>query len=514
MKPRRWWQNALVYLGYSTFFLVAFVVFIYLTLPLDTFQSYLVRKLSDEHGMDLTIGELDTWRLTGLDAENVVIRRRPSPEELAAITAAREARKQWDEQNKGKSKAGKERGEDGATRADGGAGETAELPSAAAPEAGDDAPGGEATAKSAGEPPVVPTGPAPIEATRVRARVGLWALLRGHLAVDVRAEILGGKLDAELSQKAEAQHVKAQWSDLDLRQIPQIREALQVPVAGQFAGNVDLEIPLTDDKKPRWANALGHLEMTISDAAAGPGRVESKKFGAFGFMDMPLARIASVQSRLAFDKKKAVVERFDISGKDVEGELTGHLMLDNALDKWAPRLHIRFKVSDEFLEANKDLKVLLGASPWIKQGMADGFIGISINGTFKNPTVTPKPVSPYKKGGAGGEPAAAKAESGDARKNARDKRTASKPTPSKPTTTTGSVRPTPSPPVPALPRIDPPQAPDPEPVAAPEPEPAAPETEAPAPETEAPAPETEAPAADNDGEGEEAPAAAEEPTED
>ncbi len=505
MKPRRWWQNALVYLGYTSFFLVAFVVFIYVTLPLDTFQSYMVRKLSDEHGMDLTIGELDTWRLTGLEAENVVLRPRPSPEELAAITAAREARKQWDEQNKGKAKADKTRGEEGAATADGGAGETAEPPSAAALEGGDGA------AKAVGEPPVVPTGPAPIEAARVRARVGLWALLRGHLEADVRADILGGKLEAELSQKPEAQHVKAEWSALDLRQIPQIRAALQVPVAGQFAGNVDLEIPLTEDKKPRWANALGHLEMTISDAAAGPGRVESKKFGAFGFMDMPMARITSIQSRLAFDKKKAVVERFDISGKDVEGEITGHLMLDNALEKWAPRLHIRFKVSDEFLEAHKDLKVLLGASPWIKQGMADGYTGISMNGTFKTPTWSPKKESPYKKGGAGGDPSAAKAEPGDARKNARDKRTPSKPTPSKPTTTTGSVRPSPSPPVPIVPRVDPPQAPDPEPVAAPEPEAAAPETEAPAPETEAPAPETEAPAAEGEGEGEEAPAAPDEP---
>jgi hypothetical protein len=155
MKPRAWWQNGLVYLGYTAFFVFAFISCIYLTLPLDALQGYLVRKLSDEHGMDLTVERLSTWRLTGFEAENVVIRPRPSPEELAAITAAREARKAWDEQHKGKGDRG-----DKAEKSDAGA--TPGEPAAALGKAPTDAP-----KAGAPEPPTVPAGPAPIEAARL-----------------------------------------------------------------------------------------------------------------------------------------------------------------------------------------------------------------------------------------------------------------------------------------------------------------------------------------------------------
>ena len=62
MKPRTWWQNGLVYLGYTAFFVFAFIACVYLTLPLDALQGYLVRKLSDEHGMDLTVERLSNSR--------------------------------------------------------------------------------------------------------------------------------------------------------------------------------------------------------------------------------------------------------------------------------------------------------------------------------------------------------------------------------------------------------------------------------------------------------------------
>jgi type II secretion system protein N len=486
MKPRAWWQNGLVYLGYTAFFVFAFISCIYLTLPLDALQGYLVRKLSDEHGMDLTVERLSTWRLTGFEAENVVIRPRPSPEELAAITAAREARKAWDEQHKGKGDRG-----DKAEKSDAGA--TPGEPAAALGKAPTDAP-----KAGAPEPPTVPAGPAPIEAARLQARLGILGLLKGDLALDVRAEMLGGTLNAEIERLADSTLVKADWDALDLRQIPQIKEALQVPVVGAFAGNVSLDVPTTDDKKPRWANATGTVEVKVLGASVGPGRIESKKLGAFGFLDVPMARIAGIEGKLTFDKKKAVVDKFDITGKDLEGEVTGHLVLDNALEKWAPRLHARFKVSDEFLEAHKDVKVALSASAWLKQGQADGYTGISINGTFKSPTFNPKKESPYKKGGD----TSARVESGDARKSARDKKAGAKGGASK------TPPPRATPPAPIVPQPEPPRPAEPEPApepAAPEPapEPAAPEPEPEAPVTEAPAEEpTPPPPSDDENAGE------------
>jgi type II secretion system protein N len=499
-------RRLLVTAGYSTFFLFAFVLFVYATLPLDSVRAFMVRKAADEYGADLEITDLSTWGLSGLKAEGVTVRFRPSPEEQAALEAAREARKAWDAAHAGGKKAAASPAGDGDKPAPGGAESAAKA--GAEPIAGDvdderDPEGAEKRKleAAAGAPPSVPPGPLPVTIESLKAKVGLLALLRGAKAGAVEASLAGGTLEAELDHGGDAYHLTGKWDALDLRQFAFLRRKFDLPLAGTLAGEVDVEVPTTDTGKPRIPSATGHVALKVADAAIGPGKLALKS-GGFDSVDVPLTRIAGIDGKFVLEKKKATIDHFDITGKDIEGELTGYVELKDAWAKMGPRAHLRFKLTDEFLEAHKDIKVLVTSLPKLKSATSEGYIGLLINGTMADPKITPRKDSPYKAG--------AKAAPGDARKTSSKERKPAKPGKAGATTTPGggigklpsgatpttskAIKDLPSPAVvePATPEPEGPTAAEPAPeVAAPEPVAEEPEAPAPAePEPAAEAPET------------------------
>jgi type II secretion system protein N len=495
-------RRLLVTAGYSTFFLFALVVFIYWTLPLDTVRAYMVRKAADEYGADLEITELSTWGLSGVQAEGVTVRFRPSAEEQAALEAAREARKAWDAAHAGGKGSTKAPAADVAKGGAGGAaGEAGAAPPTGEPIAGDvdderDPDGAEKRKAEAAAPPSVPAGPMPITVESLKAKVGLFALLRGAKAGALEASLAGGTIEAELDHGGDGYHLTGKWDALDLRQFTFLRRKLDLPLAGTLAGEVDVEVPTTDEGKPRIPSATGHVALKVADAAIGPGKLALKS-GGFDAVDVPLTRIASLDGKLVLEKKKATIEHFDITGKDVEGELTGYIELKDAWAKMGPRAHLRFKLTDEFLEAHKDIKVLVTSLPKLKSATSEGFIGLLVNGTMADPKVTPRKDSPYKAGAK-----AAPGDARDTRKTSSKERKPAKPakpgaatTPGTgvgklpsgvtPTTSKGTEKAVPTTlPTDPTPAVEP-EAPAPEPVAEePEAPPAPAEPEAPA---EAPA---------------------------
>lgn len=518
-------RRLLIVGGYVAFFVFALAVFIYLTLPLDTVRAYLVRKAADEYGADLVIEDLSTWGLSGLHAENVSLTFRPTPEEEAAMETAREARKAWEAAHGGDKKAdpAAKTAETGAE--DDTAGETGAAGSKKVakrtPEPADEGDvaglaaklekgGDEKSEDKAGAAPPLPMGPRPITIESFKAKIGLMALLRGAKAGAVEASIAGGSLEAVLDNDPEGYHLTGKWDAIDLRQLAFLRRKLDLPIAGTFGGDVDVQVPTADAGKLKLPNATGHVALKVADASLGPGKLAT--------FEVPLARITGIDGKLVLDKKKATIEHFDITGKELEGELTGYIDLKDSLARFGPRLHLRFKLGDEFLEAHKDLKVLLTSMPKIKAATSEGYTGLMVNGTFADPKFVPRKDSPYKAGSVG-----PKASPGDARKKERDAakdRKAARPgkglTGGGSTATTGTAKALP-PTVPTgstEPRIEPPApateaAPEPEPVVEAPTEPAE-DNEAPAPVEPEPAVAPEVPAeavAPEGGEGTENPEA-------
>ena len=432
------------YLGYTVFFVVALVTFVYLTLPTDAVRDYLARKASDEYHADLKIESLSTWGLTGMQADGITYTPRPSPDELAQIRDAQQVRKAWLDARKAKAedeereKKGEALGGEGgdvdpltaAVNAAGAKGAGAKAAEAGGDEAAGDGAGndkkvaadkkGVAAKAKAGadkkeqpeEPPSVPQGPQPLEVASLRARISPFKLLGGVIDGRIEAAMLDGTIEVDFDRNREQVTVNATISGLDLSALGVLRSALPLPLVGGFDGTVAMEIPLTDQGKLRLSSMTGALEVKVSGAAIGPGMIESDKLGAFRVFEVPLVRIAELGGKLLFEKRRATFDNFVINGQDVDGELSGYIQLANDIKRWGPRGYLRFKFSETFLEKNRDVKTMMGGVPYLKQGTdREGYTGFAVTGTLTQPKWRPRKTNPYQtaptrprptKGSAGG----------------------------------------------------------------------------------------------------------------
>ncbi len=431
-------KGALKYLGYTAFFLLALIAFVYWTLPTDEVKAYLVRKASDEYNADLDITHLSTWGLAGVEAEGITFTPRPSPEQLAEIREARQARKAWEEAKKAKAEdAAKEKTE--AAKAGAGdeeSGGDAEDLAAAVAKAGAEDPTKVAAAKVAAgkkkpagkdpkdakeakedKPPPIPAGPQPLLVESLRAKVSPFDLIGGVIDGRLEAALLGGTVEVDFNRHAEQLDVDAHWDGLDLGQLSVLRSVLPLPLVGGFEGQVDVEIPRNDKGQLRLASMTGTVDLKVADARLGPGRIESDKLGAFPFFDVPAVRVAELGGKLTFGKRRATFENFAFTGKDVEGEISGYVQLANDLKRWGPRAFLRFKFSDAFVKENREVKTAMSSIPYLRQGTdRDGFTGFAVTGTLPAPKWRPRKTNPYRT-----TPRAARAA-------AEDKRPAKRPT--------------------------------------------------------------------------------------
>ncbi len=395
-------KAALKGVGYAAFFFVALLFFVYMTLPLDALESYMVRKASDEYGADLEITEMSMWGLSGLEMQGVTITPRPTPEEITEIREARAARAAWQARQKAEAEAEElppgippKPGAPPAKGPDGKPGADAKGPDAKGPDAKGAPPGMPAKAdakveKKDDKPPPVPAGPQPLHVDALRARVGLGKLLSdlmdGKLLnedaeAELDAQLLGGAIDARVEKNSETTHLVANFQGLDLQQLTVLRNLLPLPVLGGFDGEIDVEIPTDDKGNFRLASTAGFLSLSLSNAVLGPGRIESDELRNFGgFFDVPRLTLAQFGGKITFERRRANFEDFAFRGKDLEGDLTGYVQLANKLERFNPRAYLRFKFAEDFLEREKGIGVLMRTVPQIKRGTGgDGFTGFAVS---------------------------------------------------------------------------------------------------------------------------------------
>jgi len=410
------------FFGYSVFFIGALILFIYMTLPVEEARAFLVRKASDEYNADLVFADKDSLGVCGLacvEAQNVTFTIRPSAEELAAFQEEQRVWKEWKEAEAGvKAPADAPTTEEGAAAPDSAGPDTAAAdPAAADPAAADPAAADPAAPMTAGDaPPAVipkttsvakpaaaaqapkkPEWPAqPIELASLRAELAPIKFMRGLLEGRLQAQLLGGTLDAEVSQTAEEMHIKGTLADLDVAQLPVLKRLVPLPIAGVVSIDLDLTVELDDQKKPKFDLITGTANIHVKGAFVGPGQIESKKLGAFPYFDVPRTRIEDLGGRLVFEKRRATFEDFAIRGPDIEGDITGYIQLAADVGRWGPRAHLRFKFSDTFLEAHKDVKTAMTNIAYLKNGQKDGYTGFAVTGEFGKLKWTPRKDSPYK----------------------------------------------------------------------------------------------------------------------
>jgi type II secretion system protein N len=177
--------------------------------------------------------------------------------------------------------------------------------------------------------------------------------------------------------------------DIDLAEIPGVKEAINMPIAGKL--KVELEIA---SESGRYADASGHLTIACNDVVAGDGKTPLKVAGnpfLAGGLTLPRVRIGDLGGTVAIDKGTAKLKGVESKSPDGEIALEGEIILRDPLQMSTVNLYLRFKLSDAFLQKASSLQMILQAAA--AQGKRpDGFYGLRIGGRLGQ--LTPPVLSP------------------------------------------------------------------------------------------------------------------------
>lgn len=172
----------LTLVGYNAYFVLAFLLFCYWTFPYDRLAAYLIDRVAESgSGYTLDIGSLEPYWLTGVELEQVKVRKQ------AAAMAA---------------------------------------PATAAP--------GDKKAAPAPEPGIT--------VSTAHARLGLFSLLFGSKKLSFGAELGQGEIEGTFEQDGDDAHVVATLSKVDLGKLGLLESLVSVPMQGTLTGDFDLAL--------------------------------------------------------------------------------------------------------------------------------------------------------------------------------------------------------------------------------------------------------------------------------
>lgn len=222
----------------------------------------------------------------------------------------------------------------------------------------------------------------PIRFTIESARITVspLSLLGSAPAIAVDADAFGGAivLEQKVARKGPFT-VGLRVSSVNLADLPGVKEAINLPLGGTLALNVDIA-----STTGHYADAGGsitfHCEACLVGDGRTPLRVEGNPFLAGG-LTLPRVRLGNLNGRVAVEKGLAKLQGVEAKSPDGELTLEGESQLRDPLSASSINLYLRFKLSDALLKASDRLATILqmagssGRRP-------DGSYGMRLGGTF------------------------------------------------------------------------------------------------------------------------------------
>jgi type II secretion system protein N len=170
--------------------------------------------------------------------------------------------------------------------------------------------------------------PTAIAIDRLRVDVGLLALLIGRVSVDLVAEIGEGEIVGDVTVSPTELAVEVGTEDLELENIPGLRDALGLPMKGGLDAELDVTLP-----EQRWDLAEGSFSLSCPGCIVGDGKAKIKPkapsgrgrgaafFAAEG-LTVPALNLGELEGKISIISGKGVIDQF--GAKSVDGDLAIH----------------------------------------------------------------------------------------------------------------------------------------------------------------------------------------------
>ncbi len=338
--------------GYSVFFLVAVLVFMYWTFPMARVREYLEQEAEQRLNLNVQIAVLKLSGLRGVVAEEVMLRFPPRVEE--------------------------QRGSGGASDFD------------------------PADSEEADERPALRA----LRIGRVEAKADLWPLLlHNRLRATAEAELLGGAIhNVEIQSEpgftdfaVSAEEIEA----LALGQLQLIEDWLGFQLHGTLSGALSFKLGRS------VMDSTAALDLTVDDAVLRRPRLEHAVYGEFRLTDVDLGRIRAklvldergnipaLGARGADPTKVVMFEEVALEGGDIELQLEEHgtITLRGGSGPSAGLLALQgsFRIDPDFFERparegddsdqpNLFVRTLLNSDPNWRRAESGGVYGFRCNG--------------------------------------------------------------------------------------------------------------------------------------
>jgi type II secretion system protein N len=210
-------------------------------------------------------------------------------------------------------------------------------------------------------------------------------LFSSSMSYSVVADAFGGKLTIDQSG---APGKKGPFSteitarDIDASEIPGLREAINLPLAGK----VTLDAQLAS-QTGKFGDSNGHLTLSCVGLVAGDGKtplkIPSIPMLAAG-LTLPKIRIGDLGGHVAIEKGTAKLQGVESKSPDGEVALEGEINLHDPLPMTILNLYLRFKLSDALMKKEVALQILPAVAAAGKR--PDGFYGLKFGGSVAHMT--------------------------------------------------------------------------------------------------------------------------------
>jgi type II secretion system protein N len=207
-----------------------------------------------------------------------------------------------------------------------------------------------------------------------------WKNLLGGLAYAIKADAFGGDLSVAVEADKNKGEGKASINDINLADLPGIKESIGLPLAGTISAQIQLLLP-----KLHAAEADGRIEITCTDCSVGDGKAKLKvpnnPLLAEG-LTMPKLRFGDLDGTIVFDKGNGQIEGLHSKSPDIELDVDGTIRLADPIEMSQVDLYVKFKLSDKLVKSSDKFELLLQFAEG--QGKRnDGFFGFRMQGAVR-----------------------------------------------------------------------------------------------------------------------------------
>ncbi|MFO0723241.1 MAG: type II secretion system protein GspN [Myxococcota bacterium] len=215
-----------------------------------------------------------------------------------------------------------------------------------------------------------------IKIERIRARVGLLALITGKQAFSAWMPLGGGDVDAKVKLSEDVVDLEAHLKGVQLDKAPIVLEQSGLPLMGK----VDLDLDLKLGKKDPKATA-GKLSLRTTGLSIDKG-------GKMGMIPVPNLELGDLKLEVPIADGKADFKNVRLPGTDLEVAVDGNMVILWPLARTTLNMTLGLKPTEKLLGSDPLLRPILKNFEYAKD--AEGFYGVGLTGSIQHPRPTPR----------------------------------------------------------------------------------------------------------------------------